>query len=98
METTKQPYEFLARWDQSGRLVGAHVQWRYVTTENGEVVAEGVTAAEPVAVSGNAGFPLSDLIGQTATDALAAADAAMAERDAMKAEREAALERLAKGT
>ena len=68
MQTLKQPYEFLARWDQSGRLSGAHVQWRYVISEGEAVVGESLSAAEPVTAGSL--YPLSDLLNQLQADAV----------------------------
>lgn len=80
MQTKKLPYEFLARWDQDGRLAGAHAQFRYVTLAgDGSVVGEFTGPAEPVAVAGNAGFPLADIL-----DGLQIA--ALAERDRLAAQ------------
>ncbi|MFC5311314.1 hypothetical protein [Azospirillum rugosum] len=79
MKTEKHAYEFLVRWDRDGRLSGAHAQFRYVTRdEDGAVLGEFIGAAEPVAVAGADGFPLSDILDQTLT-------AALAERDALAA-------------
>ncbi|HZW07964.1 MAG TPA: hypothetical protein VFF65_12650 [Phycisphaerales bacterium] len=90
MQTTKQPYEFLARWDKSGKLAGAHIQWRYVVTgDDGSVVTESATAAEPIGA--DTAFPLSDLLQQVTTDALASLASVTAERDALQAEHEAAI-------
>lgn len=35
MITEKVPYELLVRWDETGRLAGAHIQFRYVTRDGG---------------------------------------------------------------
>lgn len=101
-ETAAQPYEFLARWDQNGRLAGAHVQRRVITRSDGAILGEFVTPAEPVALDGNGAFPLTDImtevqVGAVAqanalADQLAAAQAALA---AMSDQRDAALARVA---
>lgn len=86
MQTTKHPYEFLARWDRDGGLAGAHVQFRYVTqAEDGTLLGEFVGAAEPVDVGAADGFPLADILSPLATSALAGRDAALAECDALAA-------------
>lgn len=82
MQTEKKPYELLIRWDQSGVLAGAHVQHRYVTTDDGAVVGEFVGAAEPLTLDTAAGFPLGDLLAQAQADALTAKATAEAARDA----------------
>ncbi|GLR82219.1 hypothetical protein HUE56_00470 (plasmid) [Azospirillum oryzae] len=80
MQTTRQPYEFLVRWDHTGRLCGAHAQFRYITTaDDGTMIGEFIGAAEPVAVAGSAGFPLTDILSPLQAAALAERDA-LAER------------------
>lgn len=75
MQTTRHPYEFLARWGRDGRLAGAHAQFRYVTmADDGTVLGEFVGAAEPVAVMEAAGFPLSDILSPLQTAALVERD------------------------
>lgn len=71
MQTLKQPYELLVRWERDGKLAGAHVQWRYVTQVDDQVVAEAISAAEPVAVAGQAGFPLCDVLSALQIESLA---------------------------
>ena len=84
MQTVRQPYEFLVRWDRQGRLAGAHAQFRLITTAtDGSVVADILGNAEPVAVAGAAGFPLADVLSQAQAAALAALEAVTAERDAL---------------
>lgn len=68
MNTTKKPYELLIRWDQEGKLAGAHVQYRFVITDGDAVVAESVGQAEPLSL---AGFPLSEVLSTAQADALA---------------------------
>ncbi|WP_376956398.1 hypothetical protein ABNQ39_00200 (plasmid) [Azospirillum sp. A26] len=83
MQTIKQPYEFLARWDQSGALAGVHVQHRYVIREDdGTAIGETLGQAEPLTLETAAGFPLGDLLTQVQADALTAKAAADADRDA----------------
>lgn len=73
-----QPYELLIRWDQTGVISGAHVQWREVFTEDEEVIAERLLDAQPLDVGVEGGFPASEIIGNALTDALAS----LAQRDA----------------
>lgn len=92
MQTTKHPYELLIRWDQSGRLSGAHVQHRYVTrAADGTVITEAVAPPEALTLDTAAGHPLGDLLSQAQIDALTAKAAADAERDAALALRDAAV-------
>lgn len=74
METTKHPYEMLVRWDQSGKLTGAQMQYRYVIRDGKKIVGESVGNAEPLAI--DKGFPLQDVLTQSQADALATAEAA----------------------
>lgn len=86
MRTTRLPYELLIRWDRDGRLAGAHAQFRYVTTnDDGSVAGEFLGAAEPLSSAGADGFPLSDVLSQAQTAALATLEAVTAERDALTA-------------
>ncbi len=97
MPTVKQPYEFLARWDQAGKLVGVHVRWRYIITDDvGKPVAESVGPAEVVSLAGEAGFPMANLLQQLQVDTLQARDAAIAAQKSAETERDAAIAELAK--
>ncbi len=83
MQTEKKPYELLIRWDQTGALVGAHVQHRYVITgDDGAVITETLGGAEPLTLDNAVGFPLGDILTQAQADALTAYGAAATERDA----------------
>jgi hypothetical protein len=82
MQTSKQPYELLIRWGQSGALAGAHVQHRYVTTDDGNVVGEFVGQAEPLTIQNADGFPLGDILNEAQAEALTAYGTVLAERDA----------------
>ena len=85
MQTNRLPYEFLVRWDHTGRLSGAHAQFRYVTTApDGAVIAEAVGAAEPVAVAGAEGFPLADILSEAHAAALTSLAEVTAERDQLR--------------
>ncbi|WP_188260882.1 hypothetical protein [Azospirillum tabaci] len=88
MQTTKHPYELLIRWDQAGRLAGAHVQYRYITID-GEHRAESLGAAEPLTLDTAPGFPLADLLTQAQADALTAKAASDADLGAAVAALEA---------
>jgi hypothetical protein len=83
MHTTKRPYELLIRWDQQGQLAGAHVQYRYVIQDDGQVVGESVGKAEPLSLGE---FPLADLLNEAQQAALAQVQALTAERDALAAQ------------
>lgn len=76
METTKQPYELLVRWDQDGKLSGAQMQHRYVIRDGAKIVGESVGNAEALDLS--KGFPVQDVLTSAQADALATAEAAKA--------------------
>ncbi|QCO07545.1 hypothetical protein [Azospirillum argentinense] len=81
MQTVKHPYELLVRWDQSGALQGAHVQYRYVIRDGVDVIGETIGQALPLTLEAADGFPLGDLLSQAEEDALTGMAAAVAERD-----------------
>lgn len=65
METKRLPYELLFRWDDEGRVSGAHVAWRYVTMDGKTKVGEFVSDPIPVGMNKRAdGFPLSDVLSE----------------------------------
>src|SRR5262249_37695718 len=74
MQAKNKPYELLVRWDQAGKLLGAHVQWSTVVTdESGVLIGSYPGNIEPIALTdGQAGFPVSDILSQALTDALTA--------------------------
>lgn len=74
METTKHPYELLVRWDQTGKLSGVQMQYRYVIRDGEKIVGESVGNAEPLSL--DKGFPLQDVLTAAQADALATAEAA----------------------
>jgi hypothetical protein len=86
MTITVYPYEFLVRWDQTGALSGAQVQWRKIRQDDDGDVTETVTSAQPVSVGNGDGFPLADVLSKVHVDALLALDQARAERDALAAQ------------
>lgn len=74
MKAMKKPYELLVRWDQKGKLRGAHVQWAIVITDDsGTPIGCHPGNVEPIAVmQDQQGFPLTDILGLVHADALAA--------------------------
>lgn len=98
MQTMKRPYELLLRWDQQGRLSGAHVQHRYVIEDGGKIVGESVGPAEPLSLETAEEFPLADILTQAQSDALVGKAAAEAERDTARAAHEDALAALSQVT
>jgi hypothetical protein len=88
MQTERQPYELLVRWNQDGKLAGAHVQWRFVTRDDeGNVLGEFIGPAEPVDIGQGNGFPLEDILAKAQADALAELEAARVEIETYRAER-----------
>lgn len=69
METTKTPYELLVRWDDKGKLKGAHIQWLYVTRDGEAIVTSAAGPPEPIDIS--KGFPLQDVLNSAQAEALA---------------------------
>lgn len=78
MQTNRQPYEFLVRWSADGELSGAHVQWRFITSDaDGKVVGEFLSDPEPVAMADQNGFPLSQVLDAIQIAALRGREAAL---------------------
>lgn len=86
-----QPYELLVRWDEHGRLSGAHYQTRTIYREGDVIVADRINDPIPVGLAGNDGFPLDAILTPDNLDAVTAVNVANAERDAAFVERDAAL-------
>lgn len=86
MQTTKQPYELLIRWDQEGALSGAHVQHRYIIRDGDKVISESLSDAEPLALDG---FPLGDVLGEAQIAALTECERLRSDLEAARAETEA---------
>ncbi|WP_044563845.1 hypothetical protein [Azospirillum sp. B4] len=75
-QTTRLPYEFLARWGTDGKLQGCHVQWRYIVSDGTTTVAESLSEAQTVTSATT--YPLSDLLDQIQLAAVVAAGDAQA--------------------
>ncbi len=50
MQAERKPYELLVRWDTDGNLLGAHVQWSNVVTNDDGSKQIYPTTVEPVAL------------------------------------------------
>jgi hypothetical protein len=86
MDVKRLPYEVLFRFDESGALIGSHVQWRYVVSDDsGAKVAETIEHAKPVAVGKVQGFPLADILNDVQTAAVLQAEAKTAELETVQA-------------
>ncbi len=86
----RQPYEFLARW-VDGKFAGASVCFIETIKDGDQVLKVSETQPEPV---GDDGFPLADLLDQTALSAIEAANAAIAEASQLRSENESLAESL----
>lgn len=75
MALTKTPYEFLVRFNPDGSVSGAHIKFLETFTEGVEVIMRREGMAEPVAMAGQLGFPLSDVLDAVQVGALAAIEA-----------------------
>lgn len=84
MEKITTPYELLVRWGADGKIRGAHYQFvtRYV--EDGEIVTEKLSDAQPIGLDGSGDFPLKDILTKAQADALATANAKIAEAVAIR--------------
>lgn len=84
---TKKPYEFLARWDDAGVLKGAHVVFREAITDADVEISSKIGDTMPVAVGGQQGFPLADILSTLHADALADVAVKTAELSALTTEK-----------
>ena len=96
------PNEFLVRWSDAGQIQGAHIVFRETVIEDGTELTSRLLPAQPVALAGASGFPLSDVLAEVQASALATIEARDAEiaalkssQQAIEAERDAALTRAA---
>lgn len=96
IETKKVPYELLARWDEDGKIKGAHVGFALVTNEDGKRLSWTPLDVMAVDIGQGKGFPLKDILDQVHTDALIDRDAAIADKTTADTEKQAALADCAK--
>ena len=67
MQVERKPYELLVRWDTDGNLLGAHVQWSNVVTNDDGSKQVYPTTIEPLALTAaGKGFPIADVLNQAA--------------------------------
>jgi len=59
---TKQPYEFLVRWDDKGKLQGSHVGMCTRTFKDGVQIACSTDSVMPVNDGLREGYPLADIL------------------------------------
>jgi hypothetical protein len=97
MNAVTKPYELLIRWGPDGKLLGAHVQWStIVTDDSGELIASYPGNVVPVAITPDQqGFPLADLLSEAQTDALTALTAEQQKSAVLEEQVSAANSRLA---
>ncbi len=79
---SKTPYELLVRWNKDGTVSGAHVQFLESLTKDGALIYERVGEAIPVSMSGEAGFPLADILSDVQISALRTTEQAIASSNA----------------
>lgn len=92
-DVNERPYEALFRWDQEGKLIGGHVQRRFVITVDGVVVGEDVRPAAPIALDGNGDFPLVDIMTEVQAGAVAQVNALTAQLETARTAEAAATAR-----
>lgn len=101
---TRNPYEFLARWDHTtGQFKGAHIQFYDAILKDGIMITGAPSRA--FGVGEGMAFPLTEIMGQVTIDALvtietltaqlAAQTEALAQLDTITAERDALLAQVA---
>lgn len=93
-DVERTPYEVLFRF-RDGALTGAHVVWEEWKTVNGTRIpglAATETDAQPLAVGGEAGFPLTEIMSKVQRAAVETYEAGEAERDDLRTRLEAAEE------
>jgi len=84
IDEIRQPYEFLARWDhETGEYKGAHIQFYDSVVKEGVVIAG--APSRTFGIGEGMAFPLSDIVDQVTTDALAKVDELIAALDAASA-------------
>lgn len=98
MTISRKPYELLVRWDDAGVLKGASIKWREAALDDSGVeVFSRISDPEAIAVAGQKGYPLVDILKQLHTDALIAVDChveLLAEKDKEIAELQSQLSEL----
>ncbi len=88
------PNEFLVRWSDAGQIQGAHIVFREAVIEDGVELSSRLLPAQPVALAGEVGFPLGDVLAEVQSSALAtieARDAALTQAQADLAAAQSAL-------
>lgn len=89
--TKKQtPYQFLARWGDSGILQGASVAFREAALEDGVEISSKYSDPLPISLAGGAGFPLAEILGALQASALTAGETKDVEIVQLKAQKEIA--------
>jgi hypothetical protein len=86
---TQTPHEFLIRWDDAGKLSGAHIAFREAITDDGVEIASKFGDPLPVSMAGESGFPLADVLGMINVSALADGEAKAAQIKQITADNDA---------
>lgn len=98
-EVKKQPYEFLVRWGEDGKLRGAHVGFATTIIEaDGTVSGWHPQPVMPVGQGNAKGYPLTDILDRLHADALIEREEAHAARDSAIQERDQHADKLQKMT
>lgn len=77
IQREKTPYEFLARWDESGKLSGAHIQFIEKLIEDGTVLHSKVGDALPVSMADETEFPIAEIMSDIQIAAMKAAESSL---------------------
>lgn len=64
LEEKKIPYEFLIRFNNEGRVNGAHIAYTETIIKDGQVIHSKQTDPQPVTLGVDEGFPLEDILGE----------------------------------
>lgn len=83
-------YEVLFRFDESGKLKGAHAQYLETVAEDGAILAQKLGDALPVSLlEGDDGLTVKKILGEALATVIEAKEAAEADAAAARAEMEA---------
>lgn len=64
LEEKKIPYEFLIRFNNEGRVNGAHIAYTETIIKDGQVIHSRQTDPQSVTLGIDEGFPLEDILGE----------------------------------
>lgn len=64
LEEKKIPYEFLIRFNNEGRVNGAHIAYTETIIKDGQIIHSKQTDPQAVTLGIDEGFPLEDILGE----------------------------------